>query len=214
VGGGVIPVVCRVSSPIVHWVSSLSFIKCHPHHSSSVVPYRSSGVVPVVRQVSSPVIHHCSTHGLPHEQLLVRLGAGGAPSSVVHCCCPQSFVIPWSFVVCCPLGHLSSSLSYGPGAPTIHPMSSFSSAWGWVLCQSLSSSMSLLSPVVVVCCHHLLLSFVVIVIHVVLVPHLHRSSSSSSLSSSPSSSPSSSFVLNIPVLIIVPPAVHPTSSCS
>jgi hypothetical protein len=29
---------------------------------------------------------------------------------------------------------LSSASSYDPGAPTIHPMSSCSSAWRWVLC--------------------------------------------------------------------------------
>jgi hypothetical protein len=113
--------------PVIRQVSS-------PCHSSSVVPCRLSGVVPVVCRVSSSVICHHSTCGLPHEQLLVRLGVGGASSSVVRRCCPQSFVVPRSFVVCRPLGHSSSSSSYGPGAPTIHPTSSCSSAWGWVLC--------------------------------------------------------------------------------
>jgi hypothetical protein len=58
-GGGVIPVVRRVSSAIVRRVSS------------PVVHQVSS---PVVRQVSSPVIRRRSTHDPPHEQLLVRLG--------------------------------------------------------------------------------------------------------------------------------------------
>jgi hypothetical protein len=186
--------------------------------------------------VSSPVIRRRSTHGPPHEQLLVRLGAGGASLSVVHRCRPRSFVVPQSFVVCRPLGHLSSLSSYGPGAPTIHPTSSCSSAWGWVLCRSSSLSMSSLSPVVVICCCCLLSSFVVVVVHVVVVPHCCH------LSLSPvvviccrppllsfvvvvvhvvvvprPRRLSSSFVVLVPVLVpvlvIVPPAVHPMSSC-
>jgi hypothetical protein len=97
---------------------------------------------------------------------------------VVHRRHPRSFVVPPSFIVCRPLGRLSLSLSlsYGPGAPAIHPMSSCSSVWGWVLCRS--SLSSLLSLFVVRCRRpcSLSLSLFVVVIPVIVI---RRSSSSS-----------------------------------
>ena len=60
-----------------------------------------------------------SNHDPPHEQLLVRLGAGGV-SSVVWC---------WYW-------GLSWWLS-GARSTTIHPTSSGSRGWRWLLCRSL-----------------------------------------------------------------------------
>jgi hypothetical protein len=158
---------------------------------------------------------------------------GGAMLSVIHCC------HPWSFVVCCFLSCLLYSLSYGPGAPAIHLTSSCLSAWEWVLCQlsllSLSLSFIIIVPIIVCCClccchlsslslsfiivhcpcHHCLSLFVVIIPILVICPRL-------------SSSLSSSFVcLSVPVILhpsvgyssssviypLIPPTVHPTSSC-
>jgi hypothetical protein len=73
VGGGVIPVVRRVSSAVVRRVSS------------TVVRRVSS---PIVRRVSSPVIRRRSTRDPPHEQLLMRLGR------VVHRCMSSIVVVP------------------------------------------------------------------------------------------------------------------------
>jgi hypothetical protein len=155
---------------------------------------------------------------------------------VVHRRRPWSFVVPPSFIVCHPLGRslllLLLLLSYGPGAPAIHPTSSCSSAWGWVLCRSSSSSPSSLF---VVCCRRPCSSSPSLFVVVIPVIVIRRSSSSS---------PSSSFIIrrrrprrrhssfvvvrpSIPiprppvgcssssvVHPLVPPAVHPTSSCS
>jgi hypothetical protein len=62
----------------------------------------------------------CSPHNPPYEQLLVGVGVGAMAFGVVvwPCWC-------WSSV----------SLSYNSGAPAIHPTSSCSSAWRWVLCR-------------------------------------------------------------------------------
>jgi hypothetical protein len=149
-------------------VSSPRSLSVIPRHSLSVVPCCSSSVVPCCS--SSVVPHHPSSfHPWPASRAVARKArVVGASSSVVHRCRPWSFVVPPSFFVCCPLGHLLLLLSYGPGAPTIHPTSSCSSAWGWVLCCSLSSS-PLLS-FVVICCH--LLSFVVVHCHCPCLPSL------------------------------------------
>jgi hypothetical protein len=182
-----------VSSPSFVECHPPSFVGCRPHHSSSVVPRRLSGVVPVVCRVSSPVIRRRSTRGPPHEQLLMRLGAGGASSSVVHCCRPQSFVIPRSFVVCrlrlrMALVHPQSTRravarQRGGGCSVDRrcrpcrcrpPLSLFVVV---VRCHcSLSlSSMSLSFPVVFPHCRPLLSSFVVVLVPIlvpVLVPVL------------------------------------------
>jgi hypothetical protein len=71
------------------------------------------------------------THHPPYEQLLIGMGVGAAVLGVVIWPC-------WWWC------HSAlSSLSYGPGAPVIHPTSSGSSAWLWVLC-CLSSPVRLL----------------------------------------------------------------------
>jgi hypothetical protein len=226
-GGGVVPVVRRVSSPVVRWVSFPSFVKCRPRHSSSVVPHRSSGVVPIVRRVSSPIIRRRSTRGPPHEQLLMRLGAGWC----IVVCRPSlsSPVVCRSLVVC----RLSSPRSFVVFV-VIRPWCTHNPPDEQLL---VSVGVGALSIVVVIhvivvprCCRSLL-SFVVII----------RCRRSLSLSSMSLSSPvlivrprpcprprlcprpclrhsSSSFVVLVPVLVpilvIVPPAVHPTSSCS
>jgi hypothetical protein len=135
-------------------------------------------------------------------------------SYVIHHRCPWSFVVPPSFIICHPLGHLSLSSSYGPGAPAVHPTSSCLSAWGWVLCRLSLLSLSLLfivqhccpcssssspsSSFVVRCCHpcHRHSSFV-IVCPSIPIPRPPVGCSSSSV-----------------VHPLVPPVVHPTSSCS
>jgi hypothetical protein len=91
----------------------------------------------------------------------------------VHRRHPQAFVVPWSFVACCLLSHLSSLLSYGPSAPTIHPTSSCSLAWGWVLCRSSSMLLLFIIVIPVVVIHHCptsSLSSLFIVIVPIIVP--------------------------------------------
>jgi hypothetical protein len=115
------------------------------------------GVVPVVCRpvVSSSVVPRSSvrrsTRGPPHEQLLVRLGwvVHRRLSSIVVVPGRLSFPRRLSFVVPSVVLSSLSLLSYGPGAPAIHPTSSCSSAWGWVLCRSSSSSSFVLFVVVV-----------------------------------------------------------------
>jgi hypothetical protein len=132
---------------------------------------------------------------------------------------PRSFVVfvvvqPW-----CTHNPPNEQLliSVGVGALLIVMSLSMSSSFIVVVVHLRCCSSSSLSPVVIVprCCH----------------PHpgclLSSSPSSSFVILIPSSSPSLSFVvvvhprcssslfvLVVPVLIIVPPAVHPTSSCS
>jgi hypothetical protein len=96
-GGGVVPVIHRVLSAVVHQVLStvvrpvLSTV-VRPVLSTVVRPVSSTVVRPVsspiVRPVSSPVIRRRSTHDPPHKQLLVRLGR------VVHRCMSSIIVVP------------------------------------------------------------------------------------------------------------------------
>jgi hypothetical protein len=92
---------------------------------------------------------HCSTCNPPHEQLLMRLGAGGVLS-----CVPSLSLLPTH---CCP--------------PVL------------VLILSLSH-----------CCPPIIVPIIVV-------------TSSFSCHCSP-------IVVSLPPLVIVPPAIHPTSSCS
>jgi hypothetical protein len=104
-GGGVVPVVHRVLSAVIHRVSStvvrpvsstvvrpVSSTVVRPVSSTVVRPVSSTVVRPVsspiVHRVSSPVIRHRSTHDPPHEQLLVRLGR------VVHRRMSSIIVVP------------------------------------------------------------------------------------------------------------------------
>jgi hypothetical protein len=200
-GGGVVPVVRRVSSTIVRRVSS-----------------------PVVRRVSSPVIRRRSTRDPPHEQLLVRLGrvVHRRMSSIVVVPSRLSFphrlssVVPSVVRCCCCCCHCRTAL--------VHPQSTQRA-----VARQRGGGCSVdrrRRP-----CHRCSLFVVVIPVH------CRRPCS---LSSSPSSSfvvrrrrprrRHSSFIVVCPSIPIprppigcssssvvhplVPPAVHPTSSCS
>jgi hypothetical protein len=77
------------------WCGVSSWSSFHPmrvaHEAGAgggVIPVIHQVLSPIIRRVLSPVIRHCSTHGLPHEQLLVRLG------QVVHCRLSSIIIVP------------------------------------------------------------------------------------------------------------------------
>jgi hypothetical protein len=95
--------------------SSFVIVCCHPcHHHLSSFDGLSLSSIPIVHPsllfIAHPlVVHHCPssrhpsprpTHGPPHEQLLMRLGASGASSSIVYRLLSLSLVVGrWSLVV-------------------------------------------------------------------------------------------------------------------
>jgi hypothetical protein len=97
----------------------------HPRSTPPAVARRAGGGWCVIRALLPlfflPAIFRPSTRDPPHEQVLVRLGAGAV--AFVHCC------------HCCRCSH---SLLCSVIPPAIHPTSSGSWGWGRVVCRSLS----------------------------------------------------------------------------
>jgi hypothetical protein len=203
----VIPVIRQVSSPL--------FIECRP--SSSVIippmarearggwcivichPSLSSSVVchsPVVCHLSSPrsfvvfvVVRPWCTHNPPDEQLLVSMGVGALSIVVVI----HVVVVPR----CCCRSLLSFVVVVRCCCPLLLLSMLLLSPVVVVRCCCCPRPHPCPCPVLVVCPCCLSLLFVLVVcpcclslLFVLIVPVL------------------------VPVLIIVPPAVHPTSSCS
>jgi hypothetical protein len=149
------------------WCGVSSWSSFHPtrvaHEARAgggVVPVVHQVLSPVVRWVLSPIIRRRSTHGLPHEQLLVRLG------QVVHCCLSSIIVVLRPWCTCNPPNE-QFLVSVGGGCSVIHgcrPRCRHSSSFIVIVrCHHpCSLSLSLFVVVVPVCCHCSLSSFVVV----------------------------------------------------